>query len=73
MLIEFKIHMTRLNIPGDPRDRQLTVYASLRLGRRTWYLSRWDTLRVQRDRKDAEASIAWTWPGRVMCWYGGRF
>ena len=32
-----------------------------------------DTQRVHRDRPDAKGSIAWTWPGQVMCWYGGRF
>lgn len=74
MLVEVKVHTTRLRIPGDPRDGRLTVYASVRLGRRTWYLSRWDSLRVRRDRGEAGPTIRWVvGQGQVMCWYGGRF
>jgi hypothetical protein len=64
-----KLRTSHLRIPDDPRDGCLTVYLAVKIGKWTWYLSRWDTVRVTRSGKH----VAWSWPGKVMCWYGGRF
>lgn len=41
-----------------------SFYASLHLGSRFWFVSRWDTARVDRKHFDI-------WRGPVMTWYAG--
>lgn len=62
--MEFGVRATISRLYNGRRS----VYVSLQLGRRSWFLSRWDTARV--TLKPAEINI---WRGPVMTWYAGTF
>ena len=51
---------------GDPRDGRWHFYGVITLGSQSFWLSRWDTVRVDAD-KDLQI-----WRGPVMTWYAGR-
>lgn len=47
---------------------RLSLYASLTVGRRHWFVSRWDSVRVLPQPGTREL-----WRGPEMTWYAGRF
>lgn len=64
MNLEFRITLTTMRLYNGRRS----VYASITLGRRSWFVSRWDTARVAR-----KAGHVDLWRGPLMTWYAGGF
>lgn len=61
MTVELKFHTGKLY------NGRSYVFACLRLGRRTWFVSRWDKRRV--ILRAGQRSL---WEQGEMVWYGGR-
>jgi hypothetical protein len=65
MTIAFSFNISKLNF--EPCTNRRTVYASLKIGKRTYWLQRWDTGRCTKEKL---LSIS---RDGLMCWTRGRF
>ena len=64
MTIRFDAYFNSMRLYNGRRS----VYLSVTLGRRTWFVSRWDTVRVLPKVRNVDL-----YRGAVMTWYAGAF
>ena len=64
MMLRFDIGINVMQLYNGRRS----FYGHLKIGRRTWFVSRWDT-----DRVTLKPGSIDLWRGPVMTWYAGTW
>ena len=64
MRLRFSIDLSIMRLYNGRQS----LYLSLAVGQRTWFLARWDTVRVHPKPRNRDL-----WRGLIMTWYCGSF
>jgi hypothetical protein len=72
LILSVSLTTGRLRI-NDQRNGRRTWYGSVTIGRRTWFVSRWDTIRVRPYQGSSQRRNYMIHVGPIMSWYCGSW